>query len=192
MKHKSNAFSCFQQFKALMENQSGHHIKILSTDRGGEYVSNEFINFCKTHGIQKKFTARYTPQQNNVSERKKITIMKMACIIMVAKHLPNEYWAKAVAPPVYIMNRCLTKSVKNKVPQEAWTCMNHSVSQLNFFGCVAYAHVPNELRKKLDKKGHKCIFVGYSEDTKSYKLYDLVARKVIISRCNVPVLTPLH
>ena len=44
--------------------------------------------------------------------------------------------------------------------------MNHSVSHLNVFGCVAYSHVQDELRKKLDKKGHKCIFVGYSEDTK--------------------------
>ena len=43
--------------------------------------------------------------------------------------------------------------------------MKHSVSHLKVFGCVTYAHVPNELRKKLDK-GHKCIFVGYSEDTK--------------------------
>ena len=53
LKHKSDAFSYFQQFKALMENQSGQRIKILKTDRGGEYVSNEFINFFKTHGIQK-------------------------------------------------------------------------------------------------------------------------------------------
>ena len=65
LKHKFYAFSYFQQFKALMENQSGHRIKILKTDRGGEYVSNEFLNFCKTHGVQKQFTARYTPQQND-------------------------------------------------------------------------------------------------------------------------------
>ena len=52
------------------------------------------------------------------------------------------------------------------------------------FGCVAYAHVPDELRKKLDKKGQKCIFVGYSDNTEAYKLYDPVARKVIIS-CDV-------
>ena len=60
--------------------------------------------------------------------------------------------------------------------------MNHSVSHLNFFGCVAYAHVLDELRRKLDKKGRKCIFVSYSEDTKAYKLYDPVTRKVIISQ----------
>ena len=53
---------------------------------------------------------------------------------------------------------------------------------LKKFGCVAYAHVPDELRKKLDNKGHKCIFVSYSEDTTAYKLYDPVAKKVIISR----------
>ena len=48
--------------------------------------------------------------------------------------------------------------------------------------CVAYAHVPDEPRMKLDKKGHTCIFVGYYEDTKTYKLYDPITRKVIISR----------
>lgn len=47
---------------------------------------------------------------------------------------------------------------------------------------MAYAHVPNELRKKLDNKGEKCIFVGYSEDTNDYKLYNPITRKVIINR----------
>ena len=101
--------------------------------------------------------------------------------MMEAKHLSNEYWDEAVATTIYIMNRCVTKSVKNKVPQEAWIGMNHSVTHLKFVGCVAYAQVLDEPRKKLDNKGHKYSFVGYSEDTKSYKLYDLVARKVIIN-----------
>ena len=58
--------------------------------------------------------------------------------------------------------------------------MNHSVSHLKFFGFVAYAHVPDELKNKLDMKGQKCIFVGYSEDTKEYKFYDPIARKVTL------------
>ena len=60
--------------------------------------------------------------------------------------------------------------------------MKHNVAHLKVFGFVAYAHVLDELRKKLDKKGQKCIFVGYSEDTKAYKLYDPVTRKFIIIR----------
>ena len=59
-------FSCFHYFNALVENNSGQHIKILRTNRGGEYMSNEFLNFCKTHGIQNKFIAWYTPQQNGI------------------------------------------------------------------------------------------------------------------------------
>ena len=60
--------------------------------------------------------------------------------------------------------------------------MNHNVSHLKFFGCVAYAHVLDELRKKLDNKGQKCIFVSYSKEIKEYTLYDHVTRKVIINR----------
>ena len=78
--------------------------------------------------------------------------MEMAHNMMIAKHFPNEYWDEAVATIVYIMNQYPKKSVKNKIPEESWTVMNHSVSHLNFFGFVAYAHVPDELRNKLDKK----------------------------------------
>jgi hypothetical protein len=104
----------------------------------------------------------------------------MACSMLAAKHLSNEYWDEAIVTAVYIMNKCLTKSVKNKVSQEAWTCMKNNVVHLKVFGCVAYAHVPNELRKNLHNKRNKFIFVGYYEDTKAYKLYDRIERKVII------------
>ena len=78
--------------------------------------------------------------------------------MLEAKHLPNEYWGEAVTIVYYIMNRCPTKSVNNKVPQEAWTGMNHSVCNLKAFGCVAYAHVLDELRRKLYKKGQTVYF----------------------------------
>jgi len=91
LKHKSDAFGCFQQFKALLENQSGYSINILSTNKGSEYVSNEFLNFYKTHGIHKQFITRYTPRRNGVMEKKNITIMEMARSMMETKHLSNEY-----------------------------------------------------------------------------------------------------
>ena len=78
--------------------------------------------------------------------------MDMARSMMASKHFPNEFWVKAIATDVYIMKRCSTKSVKKKVPHEAWTCMNHSVYHLKVFGCVAYAHVLDEARRKLDSK----------------------------------------
>ena len=53
---------------------------------------------------------------------------------------------------------------------------------MKVFGCVAYAHIPDQLRKKLDNKGEKCIFIGYSEESKAYKLYNPSTKKFIMSR----------
>ena len=84
-------FDYFHQFKALVEKQSGHYIKSLRMDRGGEYISNDLIRFCKDHGIHKKFTTRYTPQQNGIDERKNRIIMEMERRMLKEKHLSNEY-----------------------------------------------------------------------------------------------------
>lgn len=154
----------------------------MRTDRGGEYISNDFQTFCKESGIRKQFTARYTPQQNGVAERKNRTIMEMARSMLKAKQLPNEYWAEAVACSVYILNRCPTKEVINKTPEGAWSKRKHNIAHLRVFGCVAYSLIPQELRKKLDDRGEKCIFVGYSEQSKAYKLYNPITKKLIISR----------
>eukprot|EP00253_Pinus_taeda_P033019 PITA_33019 len=102
LKNKSEVFEKFQNFKALVENQCGLHIKVLRTDRGGEYIPKEFLRFCRENGIHKQFTARYTPQQNGVAERKNRTIMDMARSMLKAKHLPNDYWAEAVNCATYI------------------------------------------------------------------------------------------
>ena len=50
------------------------------------------------------------------------------------------------------------------------------------FGCVAYSHISDEKRGKLDDKLENCIYIGYSENFKTYRLYNLVSKKVIISR----------
>jgi transposase InsO family protein len=135
-----------------VEKQSGYYIKVLKTDSGGEYMSREFQKFCTVQSIYKQFTARYTPQQNGVVERKNMKIMETMCSMLVVKHLLNEYWDEAVENAVYILNICPTKSVKNKVSQEARRGMKHNVVHLKVFSCVACAHVPYELRKKLDNK----------------------------------------
>jgi pectate lyase len=53
---------------------------------------------------------------------------------------------------------------------------------LRIFGCVAYAHVPEDMRKKLDERSEKCVFVGYNEDSKEYRLYNQITKKYVINR----------
>lgn len=180
LKKKSEAFEHFKKFKAFVEKQSDCHIKTLRTDRGGEFVSEEFNQFCEENGIHRELTAPYTPQQNGVAERKNRTIVEMGRSMLNARNVPKEFWAEAVATAVYILNISPTKAVYDQTPYEAWKGRKPKVSHLRIFGCIAYALVNS--RSKLDEKSQKYIFVGYSTQSKAYKLYNPVSGKVIISR----------
>ena len=70
LKTKDEAFHYFKIFKAEVENQIKRKIKRLRDDRGGEYISNEFSQFCAEHGIIQEVTPQYSPQLNGVAERK--------------------------------------------------------------------------------------------------------------------------
>lgn len=75
---KSEAFTAFKNYKVLIEKEVGSPTKVLRTDRGGEYISQEFANICENHRIMRQFTVVYTTQHNRVGERKNFTIMNMA------------------------------------------------------------------------------------------------------------------
>jgi hypothetical protein len=123
--------------------------------------------------------ARYTPQWNGVAERKNQIIMNMARTLLKEKSLSNIFWAEVVACSAYLLNRSPTTKLKLKVPHEAWSGTKLNVAHLRTFRCIAYAHI---LRKKLDDKSEKCIFIGYSEISKAYRLYNPITKKLILSR----------
>ena len=67
-------------------------------------------------------------------------------------------------------------------PYEAWTGVKPDVKHLRSFGCIVYAHIPKDERKKLDPKAKKCVLLGYGTETKGYRLYDPQSSRVIYSR----------
>ena len=81
----------------------------------------------------------------------------------------------------YVLNRCPTKRLKNKVPEEVWSGKKSSVNHLRVFGSICYKHVPNAGRKKLDDKSEAMILVGYHK-TGAYRLYNPISGKIMISR----------
>ena len=178
---KSDALEMFKKFKAYVEKQSGCVIKKLRTDNGGEFCSNDFDAFCEEFGIYKQLTAPYTPEQNDVAERKNRTVVEMARSMLKAKNLPNQFWAEVVATPIYLRNISPTKAVQNQTPYEAWYGVKPSVSHLKVFGCISYALI-KYFRHKLEKKSEKCVFVGYSLKSKAYRLYNPISGKIVISR----------
>jgi hypothetical protein len=67
-------------------------------------------------------------------------------------------------------------------PQEKFTSKKPDVSHLKVFSCIAYVHVPDEKRSKLDPKAEKCVFIGYSLEQKGYRCFNLSTRKLQVSR----------
>ncbi|MCO5594373.1 hypothetical protein L7F22_048403 [Adiantum nelumboides] len=182
LKAKSDVFAVFQHYVSMVENETGCKIQTLRTDRGGEYMSGAFKDFLGKKGIKHQCTMPYTPQQNGVAERKNRSLMEMARCMLKAKSLPHKLWMEAVACAAHVLNRCPTRALKTITPYESWYDRKPSVSYLRVFGCLAYAHIPQQLRGKLDDKAVKCIFVGYSSGSKGYRLYNPVTNKIFESR----------
>ncbi|CAJ2671832.1 unnamed protein product [Trifolium pratense] len=182
LQNKASAFESFKRFKAVAEKESSCQILTLRTDRGGEFLSEAFNRFCTDQGIKRQLTTAYTPQQNGVSERKNRTIMNMVRCMLSDKSVPKKFWPESVKWAVYVLNRSPTLSVKDTTPEEAWSGMKPSVKHFKVFGCLAFVHVPDAQRKKLDDKSIKCVHLGVSEESKAYKLYNPADKKIIVSR----------
>ncbi len=120
------------------------------------------------------FTIAYTPQQNGIAERMNRTLMESARSMMSLVHVPNQFWAEAVATAAYLRNRSSTTALEEgKTPYEKWGGCKPNLEHLRVFSCVAYAHIPDCNRRKLDEKAEKLRFVGYSKNPKGYRLYTI-------------------
>jgi len=145
-------------------------------------VSKKFDAFLAKCGIQQQTSAPYSPQQNGVAEHANRTIRECARSMILAQGLELEFWGKVVNTAMCIKNRCPTKALDSKTPQEAWSGRKLDVFHLRIFGCKAFAHVLDEKRTKLKSMSMPCVFLGYYEGTKTYCLMCVETKRIIKSR----------
>ena len=174
-------FNTFISWRTLVEKQTGKFIKTLRTDNGLEYCSNEFNEYCRKEGIERHKTAPRNPQQNGLAERMNRTLIERVRCMLHSAGLDRPFWGEAVKTACYLVNRCPSAAIGFKTPQEKWTGHPPSYGHLKVFGCTAYAHIRQE---KLKPRAIKCLFLGYPEGVKGYKLWCLEPgfKKCIISR----------
>nr|GEZ37409.1 hypothetical protein [Tanacetum cinerariifolium] len=118
LKHKHEVFETFKVFQKEVENQLGKTIKSLRSDRGGEYMSQEFLDHLKDHGSIAHRTPPYTSQPNGVSERKNRTLLDMVRSMMSQTTLPKSFWDYVLKTAARILNMVPTKK-NNLIDQEA-------------------------------------------------------------------------
>ena len=165
MKYKSEAFEKFKEYKSDVEKQLDKSIKILRSDRGGEYLSDEFQDYLKKNGIVPQRTPPYTPQLNGVSERRNRTLLDMVRSMMSHAHLPKSFWGYALETASYILNHVPTKTV-DSTPYEIWKRKKPNLKYMKIWGCPAF--VKRVDSDKLEAKSDKCVFVGYPKESYGY------------------------
>nr|GEW93121.1 hypothetical protein [Tanacetum cinerariifolium] len=117
LKHKREVFERFKVFKNEVENQLEKTIKALRSDRGGEYISEEFKDYLKACEIVQQLTPPYTPQHNCVSKRRNRTLLDMVRSMMNLTTLSLSFWDYALESATRILNTVPTKKV-DKTPYE--------------------------------------------------------------------------
>ncbi|UYV62168.1 hypothetical protein LAZ67_1008103 [Cordylochernes scorpioides] len=182
LKHKDQVIEYFDIFRARAERETGLKIKRLRTDNGLEYCNKNFKQKLESLGIKHELTNSYSPQQNGVSERLNRSLLDMARASMHNADLPQKFWAESVNCAAYIKNRSLCNALDNKVPEEIWLSRKVSVRHFKIFGALAYAHIPKQKRKKFDRRAKRCILVGYSTQSKGYRLWDNDSKQVFITK----------
>ena len=102
--------------------------------------------------------------------------------MLLGRKIPKTFWPKAVNWTVYVLNRSPTLVVKDMTLKEACSGFKPSVDHFRVFGCISHVHILDSKRIKLNDNSVRCVLLEVGEDSKAYRLYNLVSRKIIVNR----------
>jgi transposase InsO family protein len=179
IKHRSESLDKFKIFKAEVENQHNLKIKVVRSDRGGEYygkhatygqILSPFARYLQKNGIVAQYSMPGESQQNGVAKRRNRTLMDMVRSMLSYSDLPVKLWIEALKTAVHILNQVPSKSMP-KTPYELWTGRKPSLRHLRVWGYRAEAKVFNPDIGKLDPKTVSCHFIDYPDRSNGYRFY---------------------
>ena len=151
IKEKSYALDKFKVFKLEVEKQLGKVIKIVRSDRGGEYYGRHgdvgqhmgpFAKYLQDCGIIAQYTMLGSLEQNGVAVRRNRTLKDMMRSMMSRSNLPEYLWDEAIKTTNYILNRVPSKFVP-KTPFELWTNRKPSLNHFQVWGCPVEVRLYN-------------------------------------------------
>lgn len=170
--NKNDTFDAFKIFCKNVQNEKGYAISCIRTDYGGDFENLAFEGFCNNLGIKHQFSSPRTPQQNGVVEIKNRSIQEMVRIMLKENTLPKYFWAEAVNIVCFVLNRVLIRAYLNKTPNELWKDRKPNIGYFKFFGCKYFILNTKDNLSKFDLKSDVGIFIGYSNTSKAYRMYN--------------------
>ncbi|KAJ9504517.1 hypothetical protein QJQ45_013562 [Haematococcus lacustris] len=152
-----------------LQRQSGHTVKALRTDRGGEFTGGELQAWLRAEGVIHQQTAPYSPEMNGSAERINRTLEECVRAMTQAAGTPKHLWGEALRTAADLHNLSAV-SGKPCTPHELMFGVKPDVSHLRVWGCPAYVHDPMPA-SKLDSRSVKGVFVGYERGGKAYRVW---------------------
>ncbi|XP_074299664.1 uncharacterized protein LOC141630814 [Silene latifolia] len=192
---KTEVTDMFMNFINMVSTQLSKTLKVVQSDNGTEF--NRLAGYFFAHGIKFQKSCVGTPQQNGRVERKHRHILNVARSLLFQANLNKSFWGESILTAVFLINRTSSPLIDNKTPYECLYGLSPSYANLRVFGCLAFAHNQNARGDNFEKRGRKCIFVGYPSDKKGWKLFDLetesyfISRDVIFHETSFPFATPV-
>nr|GEW83794.1 hypothetical protein [Tanacetum cinerariifolium] len=174
---KNETSGILKSFITKIENLVDKKVKIIRCDNGTEFknrVMSEFYKKC----IKKEFSVARTPQQNGVAKRRNRTLIKAARTMLADSKLPTQFYAKAINTACYVQNRVLVVKPHNKTSYELFRGRTPALSFMRPFGChVTILNTLDHLGK-FDGKSNDGFFIGYSLNSKAFRVYNIRTRIV--------------
>ncbi|GJV96818.1 putative ribonuclease H-like domain-containing protein [Tanacetum coccineum] len=188
---KDETSGILQNFIRQIENQLSHRltivlqrlyrVKIIRSDNGTEFKNRDMLEFCGNKGIKQEYSNARTPQQNGVAERMNRTLIEAARTMLADSLLPTTFWAEAVSTACYIFNRVRVTKPQNKTPYELLFGHKPIISYIRPFGCHVTILDTLSVLGKFDGKSDEGFLVGYSLNSKAYRVYNLVTKRVEVN-----------
>uniref|UniRef100_H3H945 Integrase catalytic domain-containing protein n=1 Tax=Phytophthora ramorum TaxID=164328 RepID=H3H945_PHYRM len=182
LRAKSESKDCIKTYVTKVQTQFGKKVKFVRHDGAREFATNSLKAFYEVEGIEQQTTVPYAHQTNGTAERAIRTIVTIGRSMLHHAKLDKFFWAEAAMTAIYVKNRLPSPKVEHKTPFEIVYKSKPSVKHMRVFGCQTYILTPKEKRRKWDPKARAGLFLGYEQVSKAYRLYDIEAGQVVVSR----------
>ncbi|KAI3682224.1 hypothetical protein L2E82_50087 [Cichorium intybus] len=178
LRNKSDAAEEIINFIKKMELMLNKKVRTVHSDNGSEFKNQTLDGFLKTKGINHNFSAPYTPQQNGVVERRNRSLCEAARTMLNFANLPMYFWAEAISTACFTQNRSYIHKRFHITPYEVLNRRKPNVKFLHIFGCRCFILNMKDHLTKFDNKSEEGIFLGYSQDSKAYRVMNKKTRKI--------------
>ncbi|GJT43648.1 ribonuclease H-like domain-containing protein, partial [Tanacetum coccineum] len=175
---KDETSEILKTFITGIENLIDLKVKVIRCDNGTEFKNKVMNQFCEMKGIKREFSVARTLQQNGVAERKNRTLIEATRTMLSDSKLPTTFWAEVVNTACYVQNRVLVIKPHNKTPYELFLCRKFALSFMRPFGCPVTILNTLDHLGKFDGKADVGFFVGYTTNSKAYRIFNSRTRIV--------------